>query len=140
MRALGVLSAAVALVVVALIGVTAAASPASTANVMGCVIRFGPSGPEVHVDRTHDCPRVTGVHVDADGRLVVHRHSGQAVQAAMVNPDETLSSRGIIAGASWARERTTIQFYDIGTGPIRADDPHLQGPTANVWITWVTSP
>lgn len=140
MRAAGVSLAALIIVLASIIGLTGAISPVSTANVTGCVIRFAPSGPRIHVDRTHDCPNVTEVEVDAGGRLVVHRHNGETVQAAMVSPDETLSARGIIAGASWARTRTTIQFYNTETGVIRADDPDLQGRTANVWITWVTSP
>lgn len=119
---------------------TGASAPASSTAVSGCVIRFAASGPVVHTDRTHDCPFVTDVVVDAAGRLVVYRERGDAVQAAMVSPDETLSSRGIIAGASWNHTRTTIRFYDADTGPIRADDPQLRGPTANIWITWVTSP
>lgn len=119
--------------------VTAAATPSSDTDVTGCVIRFWASGPVVYTDGMHHCPFVTDVYVDSSGRLVVERDRGDAVQATMVNPDETLSSRGIIAGASWSQTRTTIRFYDTDTGPIRADDPELRGPTANVWITWVTT-
>lgn len=130
------------LFVLSVLGInTALADPPDEAGsaVGGCVIRLYDSGPRTHVDSTHTCPFVSGVHVDHSGALVVQRRHAESIQAVVVSPDETLTDRGILAGASWARSTTTIRFHDTTAGgPIRADDPRLRGPTANIWIAWIS--
>lgn len=143
MRALGKAAVAVVLVCAAalsLLGLEAAfaSSQSVSSDVAGCVIRLYPSGPRVHVDKTHTCPYVTDVRV-RDGVLQVERGHAESIQAAVVSPDETLSARGILAGASWARGRTLVRFYDTrADAPIPADDPRLTGSTANIWLVWVS--
>lgn len=105
----------------------------------GCVVRLYQTGPQAHIDETHACPLVTNVEVNSIGDLVLHREGPSVIQSVTVVPDETLVQRGIIAGASWNRTKTIIRFYDTAAGQhIRADNATLHGPTANIWITWVS--
>lgn len=142
MRSVGVSAAVALLFVLSVLGLNAAlaTSPEEPASdVGGCVIRLYDTGPQVHVDSTHTCPFVTDVHVRDDGALIVDRRRAGSIQAVVVSPDETLTARGILAGASWARSTTTIRFYDTTTGTVlRADDPRLHGATSNVWIAWMS--
>lgn len=137
MRAgVGTSAVIIAVSIASAIGLRAAASDTEVA---GCAIRFYTGGPEIHANRTHECPHVTGVRVTASGDLVIDRNHTASIQSMTVSPDETLSTRGIIAGASGGASRTTIRFYDTHAGKrVRADDPVLQGPRANVWVTWVS--
>jgi hypothetical protein len=125
--------------VLSLIAVNAASAASPTADVSGCVIRFHPAGPQIHVNRTHECPGVRSVSVDENGMLVVRRSGAGSIQSVSVSPDETLSARGIVAGASGGVGITRVRFFDTTTGkPLPADSPKLHGPTANVWLTWVS--
>lgn len=129
---------ALILSVLSLIAVNAASAASPTTDVSGCTVRFSPAGPKVHVNRAHECPHVTSVVVE-DGMLVVRRSGARSIQSVSANPDETLAARGILAGASGGGAITRVRFFDTTTGkPLPADSPKLHGPTANVWLTWVS--
>ena len=114
------------------------AAPAVT----GCVIRFTPGGPVIHVNATHACTGAESVTVDPDGALRIDQsgHGGR-IASVTVAVDETLAGRGVSCGASGGVGITVVRCFNAATGTlIRADSPQLVGPTSNLWLTWVRIP
>lgn len=135
----GISLAALGVTALSVLGINIAVAQEPSADVTGCVVRFYEAGPTVHVNSTHLCPRVTSVDVDDAGFLVIHRSGSRPIQSVSASPDETLAARGIIAGTSGGGSTTRVRFFDTTTGKtVRADSPALQGPRANVWLTWVS--
>lgn len=104
--------------------------------VSGCAIRFGPNGPYALNNSAHHNIGAQSLSVEADGDLRIV----QKVQAPIVSmtaaQDETMARLGITAGASGGDEVTIIRFYRNGAF-VHADDPILQTPNLNLWMTWV---
>src|SRR5690606_18363236 len=97
-------------------------------------------GPRILDDDKHQCTGATAVSVNDAGELVVKTTATGTIISSVVDEDETLSQRGIIAGASVAVGTTRVSFYSTHDGaPISADDPQLRGPNANSWLPWVNA-
>lgn len=130
--------------VAALVAAGAVASPLvfadvrASSTVTGCAIRFTSSGPEIHENSTHVCNGASSVRVQADGDLEIRQTSGAPVVSVTVEEDETLSTRGIVAGPSGGTGTTIVRFFATRSEqPVRADSPALQSPYSNIWVTWV---
>lgn len=135
----GISLAALGVTALSVLGINIAVAQEPSTDVTGCVVRFYDTGPKVHVNGSHLCPRVTSVDVDDAGFLVIRRSGSRPIQSVSASPDETLAARGIFAGASGGGSTTRVRFFDTTTGKtVRADSPALQGPRANVWLTWVS--
>lgn len=124
------------------------ARPAGNMLFSGCVIRFSdPDGwPSIHANGAHMSAGVSGVEVASNGRLRVWQTlkdpARYPVLFAFVQTDETLSSRGIMAGASGGTGDTEYVFYDTRLGRAldltqRSDRMRLQGKNSNAWLGWV---
>lgn len=108
----------------------------------GCVVRLPASGPVVLDDANHAAsPRVTGVTVSAGGDLVIAHDAIAQVVTCTVAIDETLASRGVIAGASAGLTSTVIRFYSTVThAVVRADSAAVVGSSSNIFVTWLSVP
>lgn len=119
--------------------VPVAAAPSSVTD--ACTIRLPASGPVLLTDTYHVCStQFTGVHVDADGKLVVESavQAGR-IMACIAGSDETLAKRGVIAGASVGPGLSPINIDFAKNGvPVRADSATVTGASANVWLICVT--
>ncbi|MBM7784730.1 hypothetical protein [Tenggerimyces flavus] len=108
--------------------------------VTGCAIRFTANGPVIHANATHKCTGATSLAVATNGDLVITSAPRGAVVSVTAEEDETLSKKGILAGASGGVGRTVVRFYSAKTGvQIPATDKILQDPLANLWMTWVNA-
>ncbi|WP_298328565.1 hypothetical protein [Haloactinopolyspora sp.] len=133
---LAALSAAVAAPLLVAHG-TGNAENAAT-QVTGCAIRFTSSGPEIHENASHRCTGASSVRVQADGDLEIRQTSGAPIVSVTVEEDETLSTRGIVAGPSGGTGTTIVRFFATRSKQaVRADSPALQGAQSNIWVTWV---
>ena len=77
------------------------------------------------------------------GALTVNYLPVQNVASVWVSPDETLSRRGIIAGASVGLAHTRILFTRLtadGPKPLSCASSVLRGDSANLWIGLVSQP
>ncbi|WP_018157087.1 hypothetical protein [Demetria terragena] len=112
----------------------------------GCVIRFDTSGPDgktqprIHANSKHYCVGVTSEPtVDDRGRLVVRTDgSDQAIVTIAVNPDETLTEKGISCGGSGGSGVTRITCTDREGKVVPADSPQMHDKYANLWLGWTT--
>lgn len=108
--------------------------------VSGCAIRFTANGPAIHANSTHHCTGARALSVAANGDLVIESSQHGAIISVTAEEDETLSRKGIQAGASGGLGRTVVRFYSSRTGAaVRADDVALQDPYSNLWMTWVNA-
>lgn len=109
--------------------------PAFPPVVTGCVIRFYPDGPAIHENGDHTCTGANSVSVEADGDLYVDMDWHGAVIALVVEEDESLVRRGILAGPSDGLSEVTIRFFDVESGEsVRADDDRLACANCNIWF------
>lgn len=144
--AAGRLTAVAAALAGLLAGVLATPGPAvsepSGLLVDGCIVRLLAAGPQILDDAVHECSdRVSGVSLAANGDLVIAHGAVAEVVACTVAIDETLASRGVIAGASAGLSSTIVRFYDTGTGAsVRADSTAVVGSTSNIFVTWLSVP
>jgi hypothetical protein len=130
----------------------AADLPGQEFTIRGCVIRFEPGtvhtagwfdsgGPYIHANSAHIAVGVTGVAVQDDGDLEITTDGMSPVITCAISPDETLSSRGIMGGAS-VRTTTILRFYKSGVGRLylnqQAHWDYIAGTLANVWVLWVS--
>lgn len=125
-----------------LVGATSnrSATEETPAAVRGCVIRFNTTGPAIFENSSHLCTGASSVSVLANGDLEIVQTVAAPVVSVTVEEDETLSTQGIIAGASGGVRTTVVRFYSTQTGTrLRADSPLLQDSSANLWMTWVQS-
>lgn len=117
----------------------------------GCVVRFSDrdGSPSIHANGAHLCAGVKDVSITGSGRLRVTQTVQDATQNpiifAFIQTDETLSKRGIIAGASGGTGDTTYVFHDTRLGrkldlSKRSDRMRLQGEYSNAWVGWVHAP
>lgn len=142
----GVLSRLTALAALGVAGAVAtplflahdSAAGGATTSVTGCAIRFTSDGPRIHENSAHVCDGATSVRVQADGDLEIKQTSGAPIVSITVEEDETLSTRGIVAGPSGGTGTTIVRFFATRSEqPVRADSPALQGGYPNIWVTWV---
>lgn len=135
---LKVLAAFVAAGVIAATSSFLAAAPDASTVVTGCAIRFTTDGPRIHANPTHVCNGASSVRVLVNGDLEITQTKGGPIVSVTVEEDETLSTRGIVAGPSGGGGRTVVRFYATRSQvPVRADSPALQGSLSNIWVTWV---
>lgn len=150
-----------ALGVAALLGLGAGAAasswmtpavPGSDVVVSGCVIRFSNADgtPSIHANAAHMCAGVESVRIDpATGWVEITQKVTGATQNpilfAQVQTDETLSGRGIIAGATGGTDRTRFVLHDTTLGRtldlrVQADRDRVQGRNSNLWVGWFHVP
>jgi len=141
-RSLAVVGLLVALVL-GIVG-TATANPGRRYNpdsppiVTGCIIRFTSSGPVIHDNSWHHCTGADSVSVRSNGDLLLRHDRHGPIISVTVSPDESLSRRNIIAGASNGVNETVIRFQNARTGKaVRADSSRLVCTYCNIWVTWV---
>lgn len=135
--AAGLLSG-VALLLAAPVQATHDHDPAAPPTVTGCVIRFYSTGPAIHENSAHQCTGANAVAVNPAGDLLITSDWHGPVVSIAVSPDESLTRRGILAGASDGLGQTVIKFYDADTGQaVRADASALACQWCNLWVTWV---
>lgn len=107
----------------------------------GAVIRHGSSGPWIILnDGSHRTVGFTGITCLSGGALQV-RYDGEStltnVASVWINPDESLSRRGIIGGASVGLTNFRILFTRLtadGPKPLHCNSSILRGNSTNVWI------
>jgi hypothetical protein len=105
----------------------------------GC-IRLTNAGPEWHINPQHVTVGFNPyIHptINADGELHANMLTAFPVIAAIAEPDETISSRGIEAGISGAVADVDIWFSKAGRKldlNDAADYALVRGTYANVWI------
>lgn len=108
----------------------------ATTSVTGCVIRFTSEGPRIHENATHVCNGASSIRVQADGDLEIKQTSGAPIVSVTVDEDETLSTRGILAGASGGVGTTVVKLFATRSEQsVDADSGGLTG--GNIWVTWV---
>lgn len=113
-------------------------NPEQLPVVTGCVIRFYPTGPEIHENSAHKCTGANSVSVNNSGDLFIESDWHGAVLSIAVSPDESLIQRGIIAGASDGLGKTVIKFWSTKEEKhIRADSSVIVCKYCNLWITWI---
>jgi hypothetical protein len=107
----------------------------------GCIVRLLSTGPVILDDANHHCsPRVTGVSVVGNDLHIAHDPVTEIVSAS-VSIDETLTQRGVIAGASAGFSVTVVRFFDTDVpGVVAADSGNVTGSTSNVFVTWMSVP
>jgi hypothetical protein len=115
------------------------------------VIRFEPGtvagggafitgGPYLHANSGHIAVGITGVSVNASGRLVITTDSLNQGSVGSVNADEdeTLSGLGIMAGVSGGNGTLTIKLAQNGVVldlTQQAAWDIVAGPDSNIWVT-----
>jgi hypothetical protein len=120
----------------------AAQANQATTITAGCVLR-GDGGWHLHINATHYCDAVTGIHTEADGDLVVDLNNGEfgavALKTQSVEEDEQFS-KFTDCGPSGGLGTTTIRCWDKDNPGhlVRADDPRFNNPLGNLWfeIVW----
>lgn len=113
-------------------------------TVGGCVVRFEPrtGRPKVHSNRAHYCAGVRKVSVDRrTGLLEIELMQSRPIVSFYVEPDETLTERGVTAGGSGGVNRILVRFYDTKTDRplnlnLATDRRRIAGPTSNIWVGW----
>jgi hypothetical protein len=95
-------------------------------------------------DGSHVKSGFTTIRCDAaSGILYMHYVPLKNVASVWVSPDETLSRRGILAGASVNRDHWRIWFTRAtasGPRPVSCASSILRGDNANVWVGLVGQP
>lgn len=109
----------------------------------GCVVRFDSAAPRIHANGSHRCIGVSSVGLSSSGDLVVRNSAEQrgAVVNAEADPDETLTSRGLITGVSASPSLMVVRIYDTRLrrrlNLRRSEDyARVAGSTANLWLSW----
>lgn len=111
----------------------------------GC-IRLYAAGPEIHANTAHISTGLASVHIGAEGWLWLNHDSTYPVVAILCSPDETLTGRGVLAGASggtnYSRVRFTLATAD-GPRPLDLNNPadyaEIAGNDSNLWYAVVQS-
>ncbi|WP_068399692.1 hypothetical protein [Kribbia dieselivorans] len=110
----------------------------------GCAIRFSGSTyrPVKHYNDAHICANITTLRITSSGQLEANFARRAAVVSITVDEDETLTERGIMAGASGGVAKANISFYDTKAKrrlnlTKRADRARIGGKTANIWLSFL---
>jgi hypothetical protein len=95
-------------------------------------------------DGSHVKSGFTTIRCDtATGALLMQYEPVKNVASVWVSPDETLSRRGIFAGASVTRDHWRILFAratSSGVRPVSCASTILRGDTGNIWVGLVGQP
>lgn len=125
--------------------------------IVGGCIRLYPASPlgtprpQWHVDEGHHTVGINYANnnsnpdrprIDESGFLVFNTLNRSPIISATAAMDETLSSKGILAGISNGTYLVRIRFYDTKLGRpldlnVESDYARLAGPYNNVWVTIV---
>lgn len=118
-------------------------------EIFGGCIRLYDTGPEWHVDEDHHTvgidPTVAPT-IDASGFLTFWTLVKNPIIGCSIQPDETLTARGINAGLSNGTHLIRLRFYKEGISgangaPLDLNDPihwsRVTGPYSNLWITLI---
>jgi hypothetical protein len=106
----------------------------------GCVVGLRSTGPVVVDDANHHCsPNVTGVGVAGNGDLVINYEAVAEVVACVVEEDETLVDRDVVAGASVGLSQAFVKFAVAGT-PVSVLSATVTGSTSNVFLVCLSVP
>ena len=108
-------------------------------------VRLYASGPAIHANPAHITSGVKSVHIGPDdGYLWVVHDGGPPVVAILCSPDETLTGRGILAGASGGTSHSRVRFTEMTpTGPapldlrVPSDYEKVAGNYSNLWYAVV---
>lgn len=103
---------------------------------LGACIRLYPDGPALHVNDAHSACGVTGAHIGDDGYLWITHAQSRPVVAIVPVPDETLTARGITAGASGGTNYSRVLLAEHGVAlDLRdpADYAKVAGSFSNLW-------
>jgi hypothetical protein len=119
--------------------------PPGTTVTYGGVIRFPPKGPwEFLRDGSHvTTGYIKEPYCDHYGRLWLYYEPLKNVATVIVNTDESLSRKGIVAGASVNVAYEILLFTRMTKdGPVRVNcgNPTLRGASQNVWVGVVGQP
>lgn len=126
--------------------------PGQQTVVSGCVLRFLPEDtgrPSIHANGAHLCAGVESVTINQHGHVQVSQTiddpSEHAILFVTAQPDESLVTRGITAGASGGTGTTRFWLYDHKLGrqldlTDRADRDRVSCSTCNLWVGWVHAP
>lgn len=99
----------------------------------GCVIRLLSTGPILLNDDNHHCSStVTGVSVNGSGYLVITYEPMTEVMGCSAEEDETLTDRGVQAGASVGLSRSTVRFTVAGVH-VAANSATVTGANSNIF-------
>lgn len=118
-------------------------TPGARQVIRGGVIRLTDTGPELHVNGTHQSHGIlpNSVKINASGDLEFRLDKALPVVTLWANADETLVSRGIAAGISGGGSLCVVRLH-------RADQPvgekldlrtvghygRVKGSTSNIWV------
>lgn len=109
----------------------------------GCVVRFDSATPRIHANAHHRCIGVSSVSLSSDGHLQLRSSAEQrgAVVNVQADPDEALTTRGLVTGVSASPSLTVVRIYDTRLRrqlDLRTakDYARVAGPTANLWLSW----
>lgn len=111
-------------------------------EIFGGCIRLYSTGPVWHVDADHHTvgidPTVAPT-IDASGFLTFYTLVKHPIIACSIQPDETLTARGISAGLSNGTHLIRLRFYKDGVGPLDLNNPAhwdlVEGAYSNLWVT-----
>ncbi|WP_232819613.1 hypothetical protein [Exiguobacterium sp. TNDT2] len=111
----------------------------------GMALRFdAKNGPYIHANASHYPLGFKSVTIDPKrGYLTIRRDRVDSVVSIIVDPDETLTARGITIGASGGGVVTNLFFYQNGRLLNLAkpsDYAIIAGPVSNAWITIISQP
>lgn len=111
----------------------------------GMALRFdAKKGPSILANSTHYPLGFKEAFIDQKkGYLTIKRDRVDSVVSIIVDPDETLSARGITIGASGGGVITNLYFYQNGRLLNLAkpsDYALIAGPYSNAWITIISQP
>jgi hypothetical protein len=103
-------------------------------RLVGAVVRNDGTGWRI-LGGTHEALGLSQVSCNlATGVLSIRLDPGaETIGSVWVNPDETLTRRGIRGGASVTRSTISMRFVD-GQGAVGCASAKLQGLAANVWV------
>ncbi|MEH6937299.1 hypothetical protein V7056_05465 [Bacillus sp. JJ664] len=107
----------------------------------GGVIRLGTKGVYLHVNSSHHSVGIKSVKINSSGNLEIATESVTPVISINVSPDETLASKGVIAGASVGNQTTIIKFSKNGK-PLNlkrsSDYSLIASDVSNLWVSWIS--
>lgn len=111
----------------------------------GMALRFDPvNGPSIHANTAHYPLGFKEAYIDQNrGYLTIRRDRVDSVVSIIVDPDETLTARGITIGASGGGVVTNLFFYQNGRLLNLADPVDyaiIAGPFSNAWMTIISQP
>lgn len=103
----------------------------------GGVIRFTPSGPELHVNDAHNSVGIipSSIRINEQGNLELLLDCALPVVSTFANADETMGARDLAAGISGG-VRLCIIYISKGGRRLNLKNSYnaVMGETSNIWI------